>query len=134
MTNFAELLKEWNDGISRGAQAKLAKELNVSHVTILKWGKMELRPSEKQIRKMSILFKKTEEEIRAVFDNQRGGDVNSQFGNGVQVSGKSNTGAIYNFADKFENYSEVMRMRIESLEKDIEIVKSKLDLILEKLK
>ncbi|MDR0485412.1 MAG: hypothetical protein LBH29_01645 [Elusimicrobiota bacterium] len=131
--DFKELLKEWNGGVFRGAAAKFAKELNVSH-TVLTHFLQGMHPSEKQIRKMSILFKKTEEEIRAVFDNQRVGDVNSQFGNGVQVSGKSNTGAIYNFADKFENYSEVMRMRIESLEKDIEIVKSKLDLILEKLK
>ncbi len=65
---FLNLLIAWNNGIERGAQAKLSKLLEVSKVTMLRWVKNDLKPSEKQIKKMAKILKKTEEELKNIFN------------------------------------------------------------------
>lgn len=66
--DFLEILKKWNGGISRGAQARLAKELNVSKVSVLRWGRGDIPPSEVQINKMSKLLKIKPEVLNKIFN------------------------------------------------------------------
>ena len=63
---FIDILKEWNGGIIRGARAKFARVMNVSKVTVMRWVNGEV-PSEIQLKKMSQMFNKSEEEIKAMF-------------------------------------------------------------------
>ena len=65
---FLDLLIAWNGGVERGAQAKLSKLLEVSKVTMLRWVKNDLKPSEKQIKKMASIFKKSEQELKNIFN------------------------------------------------------------------
>ena len=63
-----ELLKEINNGIVRGAQTKIAKDLGVSHVSVLRWFSGQLKPSEENLKKMSQIYKISEKEIKEAFD------------------------------------------------------------------
>jgi SOS-response transcriptional repressor LexA len=60
-------LKEINNGILRGAQATLAKKLDVSPPSVMRWFSGEQVVSEENIKKMSKIFKKSEEEIKEIF-------------------------------------------------------------------
>lgn len=71
MDKKEELLKNWNNGILRGAQLHLAQELNISHVSVTRWFKGTQKPSEIYIKKMSKIFKKSEEEIREIFNTEK---------------------------------------------------------------
>ena len=62
-----ELLKQINNGIVRGAQTKIAKELGISHVSVLRWFSGQLKPSEENIKKMSKIFDISEEKIKEAF-------------------------------------------------------------------
>lgn len=68
MDKKEELLKKWNNGVLRGAQLHLAKELNISHVSVTRWFKGTQKPSEIYIKEMSKLFKKSESELREIFN------------------------------------------------------------------
>jgi SOS-response transcriptional repressor LexA len=67
MDKFEEMLKEWNNGILKGAQSRLANEMNLSHAAIVRWKKGIQFPSEENIKKMSKIFKKTEDKIERAF-------------------------------------------------------------------
>lgn len=67
MKTFIELLKEWNSGIERGAQARFAQDMKLSQSAITRWMSGAQIPSEENIKKMSKLFKKSEEEIKEIF-------------------------------------------------------------------
>lgn len=71
MDKKEELLKNWNNGILRGAQLHLAQELNISHVSVTRWFKGTQKPSEIYIKKMSKIFNKSEEEIREIFNTEK---------------------------------------------------------------
>lgn len=62
-----ELLKQINNGIVRGAQTKIAKELGISHVSVLRWFSGQLKPSEENIKKMSKIFDIAEDKIKEAF-------------------------------------------------------------------
>lgn len=134
--NLKNILTEWNDGIFRGAQAKFAREMGVSKVTVMRWLSGALPPSEKQIKNMAKLFKKSEEEIKSMFvvDNS----VNQQAnGNSGVIMGNNNSN-VNNVAAShggdIEGIRQELRETRESLGDKIKVLEAKLDLILEKLR
>ena len=70
MKKFEELLEKWNNGVLRGARAKLSKELDVSEVTVSRWAKGELKPGQEAIKKMAKLFGETEKKLLSVFSSE----------------------------------------------------------------
>ncbi|MBR4592036.1 MAG: helix-turn-helix transcriptional regulator [Elusimicrobiaceae bacterium] len=57
MNKFEKQLEKWNNGILRGAQAKLAKQLQVSTATVALWATGQRHPSKGYLAKMAQLFK-----------------------------------------------------------------------------
>lgn len=56
MNKFEKQLEKWNGGVLRGAQAKLAKILQVSTATVALWSTGKRRPSKGFLAKMAHLF------------------------------------------------------------------------------
>lgn len=56
MNKFEKQLEKWNNGVLRGAQAKLAKILQVSTATVALWATGKRRPSKGFVNKMAQLF------------------------------------------------------------------------------
>lgn len=56
MNKFEKQLEKWNGGILRGAQAKLAKILQVSTATVALWTTGKRRPSKGYLARMAQLF------------------------------------------------------------------------------
>lgn len=56
MNKFEKQLEKWNGGILRGAQAKLAKLLQVSTATVALWTTGKRRPSKGYLSRMAQLF------------------------------------------------------------------------------
>lgn len=56
MNKFEKQLERWNKGVLRGAQAKLAKQLNVSTATTALWATGKRRPSKGYVAQMARLF------------------------------------------------------------------------------
>lgn len=56
MNKFEKQLEKWNGGILRGAQAKLAKMLQVSTATVALWTTGKRRPSKGYLARMAQLF------------------------------------------------------------------------------
>lgn len=56
MNKFEKQLEKWNNGILRGAQAKLAKTLGVSTATAALWATGKRRPSKGYVAQMAALF------------------------------------------------------------------------------
>ncbi len=61
------LLKSINEGVLRGAQTKLAGLLGITPTTVSDWFKGKDKPSESYIKKMSKIFKKSEQELKEIF-------------------------------------------------------------------
>lgn len=134
--NFKNILTEWNDGIFRGAQAKFAREMGVSKVTVMRWLSGALRPSEKQIKNMAKLFKKSEEEIKSMFvvDNSVNQQANGNSGNVISGNSFSNVGNVAASHGGAEAEIKELAAKVEQMGKDIQILNLKMDLILEKMK
>ena len=69
MNKFEKQLEKWNNGVLRGAQAKLAKILGVSTATTALWATGKRRPSKGYAAKMATLFHLDLFEISRLFDN-----------------------------------------------------------------
>lgn len=67
MNNFEKQLEKWNNGILRGAQAKLAKYLQVTTATVALWTTGKRRPSKGYIAKMAQLFKLPVTDVQRLF-------------------------------------------------------------------
>ncbi len=67
MNNFEKQLEKWNNGILRGAQAKLAKHLHVTTATVALWATGKRRPSKGYIAKMAELFFLDEASVTRLF-------------------------------------------------------------------
>ncbi|WP_428075520.1 helix-turn-helix transcriptional regulator [Candidatus Avelusimicrobium luingense] len=67
MNNFEKQLEKWNNGILRGAQAKLAKCLQVTTATVALWTTGKRRPSKGYIAKMAQLFNSTIADVQRLF-------------------------------------------------------------------
>jgi len=57
MNKFEKQLEKWNNGVLRGAQAKLAKTLGVSTATTALWATGKRRPSKGYASQIAALFK-----------------------------------------------------------------------------
>lgn len=66
-----KLLKKWNNGIYRGAQRRLARELGVEESAISDCLSGRQNPSEKMIVKMAKILNQPEEEIKRIFYTPR---------------------------------------------------------------
>ena len=71
MNRKEKLLKDWNGGISRGAQRRLACMLKLNEASVSSWLSGRALPSEGNILKMSRIFKKPSEEITDIFAAER---------------------------------------------------------------
>ncbi len=67
MNKFEKALAAWNNGILRGAQAKLAKVLQVSTATVALWTTGKRNPSKGYVAQMAKLFKMSEERVLRLF-------------------------------------------------------------------
>ena len=67
MNKFEKALAAWNDGILRGAQAKLAKALRVSTATVALWATGKRNPSKGYVAEMARLFGMTEDRVVRLF-------------------------------------------------------------------
>ncbi len=67
MNKFEKALMNWNDGILRGAQARLAKELRVSTATVALWTIGKRNPSKGYVAMMAKLFGMSEFEVLRLF-------------------------------------------------------------------
>lgn len=67
MNKFEKALMNWNDGILRGAQAKLANKLKVSTATVALWATGKRNPSKGYIALMARLFGMSEYEVLRLF-------------------------------------------------------------------
>lgn len=56
INNFEKQLEKWNGGVLRGAQAKLARLLQVSTATVALWATGKRRPSKGYVAQMAQLF------------------------------------------------------------------------------
>ena len=56
MNQFEKQLEKWNNGVLRGAQAKLARALKVSTATVALWTTGKRNPSKGYIEQMAALF------------------------------------------------------------------------------
>lgn len=56
MNKFEKQLEKWNNGVLRGAQARLAKALKVSTATTALWATGKRRPSKGYVSQMARLF------------------------------------------------------------------------------
>ncbi len=67
MNKFEKELARWNNGILRGAQAKLAKALQVSTATVALWTTGKRNPSKGYVAQMAKLFGLSEEQVLRLF-------------------------------------------------------------------
>lgn len=67
MNTFIELLTKWNNGKQRGAQAKLAKSINISTGNLTDWVSGRSKPTLENINKMSAILNVPVEELKAIF-------------------------------------------------------------------
>ena len=67
MNNFEKQLEKWNNGVLRGAQAKLAKYLQVTTATVALWATGKRHPSKGYIAQMARLFFLDEYSVARLF-------------------------------------------------------------------
>jgi transcriptional regulator with XRE-family HTH domain len=68
MNKILDFLKEINGGILYGSQAKLMRDIGTDSSTVNRYARGSLKPSENHLKKMSKKYKKTEEELKDIFD------------------------------------------------------------------
>lgn len=68
MNKFEKQLEKWNNGVLRGAQAKLAKILGVSTATTALWTTGKRHPSKGYIARMAELFAMDAVDVIKLFD------------------------------------------------------------------
>ena len=77
MATKEDLLKKWNNGILRGAQAKLAQQLGLTQSAVARWMNGQQIPSEENILAMSKLFNEPLSKVKNAFENIE--DINNVF-------------------------------------------------------
>lgn len=74
---FKEHLKRWNNGIERGAPARLARTLSIAPNTVSQWINLGLTPGEELLRKIAKLFKISETEAAGMFQRKKHSEPDS---------------------------------------------------------
>lgn len=67
MNKFEKQLEKWNNGVLRGAQAKLAKCLRVTTATVALWATGKRHPSKGYVAQMARLFTTDEHSVEQLF-------------------------------------------------------------------
>lgn len=67
--SFGNLLKKWNNGIERGAQARLVAETGLSKALVSNYISGRQKPSEAAIKKIAKVLQVSEEELENIFTN-----------------------------------------------------------------
>lgn len=67
-TKFKEMLVKWHNGIERGAQAELARKLNVTTAMVAFWVTGRQKPGEENLHKIAKIFSIPVETIKSAFD------------------------------------------------------------------
>ena len=80
---FEKLLKEWNGGILRGAQVRLAEELHISHPTVSGWLAGRSFPSEEQRPKLARLLRIPVAQLMSAFAETK---RQKQIASGIGIS------------------------------------------------
>ena len=70
MNKFEKQLEKWNNGVLRGAQAKLAKVLGVSTATTALWATGKRHPSKGYVSQMASLFNLDTYSVLKLFETQ----------------------------------------------------------------
>ncbi|ACC98540.1 Transcriptional regulator, XRE family [Elusimicrobium minutum Pei191] len=70
MNKIEALLKEWNNGVLKGSQKKLATKLDVGESAVSGWISGRIKPGSDNIIAISKIFKKSEKEIKEIFGIQ----------------------------------------------------------------
>lgn len=70
MNKFEKQLEKWNNGVLRGAQAKLAKCLQVTTATVALWATGKRHPSKGYIAQMARLFYLDEHSVERLFNTR----------------------------------------------------------------
>ena len=70
MNRFEKQLEKWNNGVLRGAQAKLAKALGVSTATTALWTTGKRHPSKGYVAQMASLFHLDTYSVLKLFEKQ----------------------------------------------------------------
>lgn len=119
MTEEAKkILEEWNNGVYRGAQRRLARELGLEENTISQCLSGKQNPSERMINGMSKLFGKSKEEIKRIFCAEK--EISAYTQNNIKSKG--------HFQQIINGYKE------EVLAAQMRTLEAKLDLIIQLLK
>lgn len=66
--DFRKMLVKWHDDIERGAQAELARKLNVTTAMVAFWVTGRQKPGEENLKKIAKLFGVSVSELKEVFD------------------------------------------------------------------
>lgn len=67
INNFEKQLEKWNNGVLRGAQAKLAKCLQVSTATVALWATGKRHPSKGYLNQLARLFNMDAYDVARLF-------------------------------------------------------------------
>lgn len=65
--DFRKMLVKWHDDIERGAQAELARKLNVTTAMVAFWVTGRQKPGEENLKKIAKLFGVSVSELKEVF-------------------------------------------------------------------
>lgn len=112
------ILKEWNNGVDRGAKANSERALNISRGKMTDYLSGRQNPSEETIQKMAKLFNKSEEEIKRIFCTKKESFPYTQ--NNIKSRG--------HFQQIINGYKE------ETLAAQIRTLEAKLDLLIQLVK
>lgn len=113
-----DFFKEINNGKLRGAQAKMARDLNTSTATTNRYFSGEQLPSAQAVKDLAKLYNKTEDEIKKIFNI-------SEKEKPIQQNFKNKDCHIQQVIGNFE--AELIKEKLKSLD-------AKLDLLIQLVK
>lgn len=108
-----DFFKEINNGKLRGAQAKMARDLDTSTATTNRYFSGEQVPSEQAIKDLAHIYNKSEEEIKKIFkvaDKEKS----------VQHNFKNKDCQIQQIIGNFE--AELIKEKLKTLEAKMDLV------------
>ena len=79
--DFRKMLVKWHDDIERGAQAELARKLNVTTAMVAFWVTGRQKPGEENLKKIAKLFGVSVSELKEVF-----GIENKEFSRSIRMT------------------------------------------------
>lgn len=112
-----KILEKWNNGVYRGAQRRLARELGLEENTISQCLTGKQHPSERMITGMSKIFGKSKEEIKKIFCAEK------------EISYTQN-----NIRSKGNFHQVINEYKSEALSAQMRALEAKIDLLIQLVK